>query len=54
LRALTSCRGAINGLVAEMLVARIQCHVIDGESKRPCEVKKAGEEVIAIVKSILR
>ncbi len=54
LQTLAACRGAMNGLMAEILEGHIRLHVVD--SKRPLgrEQAEAVEEVIDVLKTYLK
>lgn len=52
LQTIAACRGAINGLVAEVLEGHIRFHIVEEQNAK--EIKKAGEEVISIVRSYLK
>lgn len=49
---LASCRGALNGLMSEVVEGHIRDHIIDAESKKMAA--KSGEELIDIMKSFLK
>jgi DNA-binding FrmR family transcriptional regulator len=51
---LASCRGAFNGLMAEIVEGHIRCHVL-GEDTKPTSPKaQAADELIDLVKSYLK
>lgn len=49
----TACRGALDGLIAEVVEGHIREHVIDPEAPRADPHVKAAEELVAIVHSFL-
>ena len=52
LQALASSRGAITGLISEVLEGHIRFHIIEENNR--AHVKEAGEEVIAVIQSFLK
>ena len=54
LQAIAACRGAMNGLMSEVLEGHIRFHIVEEKKENFGEVKRAGEEVISIVKSYLK
>lgn len=54
LQQITSCRGAITGLMAEVLEGHIRMHVMDPDKKPTAAQSDAAEELIDIIKSYLR
>ena len=53
LQLITSARGAMNGLMAEVLEGHIRYHVVNPKEKPSSERMQAAEELIAIVRSYL-
>ncbi|HKW66196.1 MAG TPA: metal/formaldehyde-sensitive transcriptional repressor [Terriglobales bacterium] len=53
LQLITSARGAMNGLMAEVLEGHIRYHVVNPKEKASSERVKAAEELIEIVRSYL-
>ena len=50
LQLVSSCRGALNGLMAELIEGHLRFHVLDeGEKTRPSQ-REAADELIAVVK----
>jgi DNA-binding FrmR family transcriptional regulator len=49
---IASCRGALNGLMAEVIEEHMNEHVID--EKQPMKRKQAAEELLEILKTYLR
>ena len=49
---LSSCRGALNGLMAEVVEGHIQEHIVEAESKKLAA--ESGEDLIEIMKSFLK
>ena len=54
LRLITSARGAMNGLMAEVLENHVRYHVVNPKDRRDSERVRAAEELIEIVHSYLR
>lgn len=54
LQTIASCRGAINGLMSEVMEGHIREHVLDPGQKPTDGQMKAAEELIDIVKSYLK
>ncbi len=54
LQTIAACRGAINGLMAEVLEGHIREHIIDGTRKATAKETRAIEGLVAVVKSYLR
>ncbi len=53
LQTVTSARGALNGLVSELIEDHIRTHVVDGQ-RAPAPQRKAAEELVQIVRSYLK
>jgi DNA-binding FrmR family transcriptional regulator len=54
LQGIVACRGAINGLMAEVLEGHIRFHLLDPDSNPTSEQSSAAQELIDIVKTYLR
>ena len=54
LQTIAACRGAINGLMAEVLEGHVRCHVIDSRRKQTADQAEATEELIDLVNRYLR
>ncbi len=54
LQTIAACRGAINGLMAEVLEGHIRFHVVDPDVNPTSEQSKASQEVIDLVKTYLK
>ena len=52
LQLVAACRGAANGLMAELLEGHIRTHVIDPEGDAEC--RAAAEQVIDVVRAYLK
>jgi DNA-binding FrmR family transcriptional regulator len=53
LQLVASCRGALNGLMAELIDGHLRHHVLDGSQKvRPSQLK-AADELMSVVKRYL-
>jgi DNA-binding FrmR family transcriptional regulator len=51
---LASCRGAFNGLMAEIVEGHVRCHVLGEEAKANSPQAQAADELIALIKSYLK
>lgn len=49
---LASCRGALNGLMAEVVEGHIREHIVDEKNKK--QASESAEELIDIMKSFLK
>lgn len=49
---LSSCRGALNGLMTEVVEGHIREHIVEAENKK--SAAKSGEDLIEILKSFLK
>ena len=54
LQLIASCRGAINGLMAEVIEGHIQLHVIDPDHKPTLQQIEAAQELIDVVNTYLK
>jgi DNA-binding FrmR family transcriptional regulator len=54
LQTIAACRGAINGLMAEVIEGHIRFHVIDPNKKPTSDQAKAGQELMDVVRRYLR
>ena len=54
LQQIAACRGAINGLMAEVLEDHVRYHVIDPDADPESEQAQAAEQLIDILQSYLR
>lgn len=54
LQTLAACRGAMNGLMAELVEGHIRFHVIDPDRKPTVGQMEAAEDLVDIVKSYLK
>jgi DNA-binding FrmR family transcriptional regulator len=54
LQLIAGARGAINGLMGEVMEDHIRMHVIDGSREADAERVHAGEELIDVVRSYLK
>jgi FrmR/RcnR family transcriptional regulator, repressor of frmRAB operon len=54
LQTIAACRGAINGLMAEVMEGHVRYHVIDPKSKPTSEQAEAAEELIDLVNRYLK
>jgi DNA-binding FrmR family transcriptional regulator len=51
---IAACRGAINGLMAEVIEGHIRFHVVDPDSQPTSDHAKAAQELIDVVKAYLK
>jgi FrmR/RcnR family transcriptional regulator, repressor of frmRAB operon len=49
-----ACRGAINGLMAELIEGHIRFHVVDPNQEPTTEKARAAQELIDVVKAYLK
>jgi DNA-binding FrmR family transcriptional regulator len=54
LQLIAACRGAISGLMAEVVEGHIRHHVLDPEAKATTEQSDAAEELIDVLKTYLK
>lgn len=54
LQTVTACRGAMNGLMAEILEGHIRHHVLDPDGSSTTEQTAAAEDVIKLVRTYLK
>jgi FrmR/RcnR family transcriptional regulator, repressor of frmRAB operon len=54
LQTIAACRGAINGLMAEVMEGHVRYHVIDPKSRPTSKQAEAAEELIDIVNRYLK
>ncbi len=54
LQLIAACRGAINGLMTEVIEGHIRLHIIDPEHQPTSEQAQAAQELIDILKTYLR
>lgn len=54
LQTVTACRGAMNGLMAEILEGHIRHHVLDPDGNSTIEQESAAEDVIKLVRTYLK
>jgi len=54
LQTIAACRGAINGLMAEVLEGHVRFHVIDSRRKQTADQAEATEELIDLVNRYLK
>jgi DNA-binding FrmR family transcriptional regulator len=51
---IAACRGAINGLMAEVIEGHIRFHVVDPDREPTSEKARATQELIDVVKAYLK
>jgi DNA-binding FrmR family transcriptional regulator len=54
LQTIAACRGAINGLMAEIMEGHIRFHVVNPDRHPTSGQAKAAQEIIDVIKSYLR
>lgn len=54
LQTIAACRGAMNGLMVEILAGHVRYHVLDRRRKITPEQSESAEELIALLGSYLR
>lgn len=54
LQQVSACRGALNGLMAELIEGHIQFHVLDQEKEKNSSRAKAADELVDIVRAYLK
>jgi len=54
LQTVTAARGALNGLVAEMVEDHVRFHVLDPDEKLPAARSRAAEELIDVVRAYVK
>jgi DNA-binding FrmR family transcriptional regulator len=54
LQQLAACRGALNGLMAEVIEGHVRFHVLSPEAKTNAPEVAAAEELIEVVKAYLK
>lgn len=54
LQTIAACRGAMNGLMAEVLEGHVRYHLVDPDRKPASEKARAARELIEVVRSYLK
>lgn len=54
LNVVASCRGALNGLMSELIEGHVKEHVLDPRKKPTSEQNRATEQLLGIVKAYLK
>jgi DNA-binding FrmR family transcriptional regulator len=54
LQTVTAARGALNGLVGEMVEDHVRFHVLDREDKLPAKRARAVEELIDVIRAYVK
>jgi len=54
LQTIAACRGAINGLMSEIMEDQIRCHVLDPSRPPNPDQEKAAEMLVGVVKAYLK
>ncbi len=54
LQTIAACRGAMNGLMAEVLEGHVRFHVVDPDHEPTSDQAKATQDLIDVIKTYLR
>ena len=54
LQTIASCRGAMNGLMAEVLEGHVREHILSPEQKPTADQVEAAQDVISVVRTYLK
>ena len=54
LQTIAACRGAINGLMAELIEGHIRFHLVDPDTRPTSEQAKAAQELIEVINTYLK
>ena len=54
LQSIAACRGAINGLMAEVIEGHVRYHVVDPDKSPTSDHAKAAQKLIDVVKTYLK
>jgi FrmR/RcnR family transcriptional regulator, repressor of frmRAB operon len=54
LQLMAACRGALNGLMAEVMEGQVRFHVLSPESRKNSPQAQAAEELIDVVRAYLK
>ena len=54
LQTIAACRGAMNGLMAQVLEGHIRFHVVDPDKKPTPEQARATQELIEVIRTYMR
>jgi DNA-binding FrmR family transcriptional regulator len=54
LQSIAACRGAINGLMAEVMEGHIRLHVVDPERSPTAEQAAAVEQILDVIRAYLK
>ena len=54
LQLIAACRGAMNGLMAEVLEGHVRMHVLDPDKNPTSQQAKAAQELLDVVKAYLK
>jgi DNA-binding FrmR family transcriptional regulator len=54
LQLVAACRGALNGLMAELIEGHIKFHVLSPDGRKSASQDEAAEELIAVVRRYLK
>jgi DNA-binding FrmR family transcriptional regulator len=54
LQTIAACRGAMNGLMAQVLEGHIRFHVVDPKKKPSSQQAEATEELVDVIRTYLR
>ncbi len=54
LNTVVSCRGALNGLMSELIEDHVRFHVMDPDRKHGAKQRDAAEQLISVIKTYLK
>jgi DNA-binding FrmR family transcriptional regulator len=54
LNVVASCRGALNGLMSELIEDHVMMHVLDHQKKPSVEQARAAEQLLSVLKAYLK
>lgn len=54
LQTLAACRGALNGLMSEIIEGHIRCHIVDPSKRPTSEQAKATQELLDVLRTYLK
>jgi DNA-binding FrmR family transcriptional regulator len=54
LQQVAACRGALNGLMAELIEGHVRFHVLDGGNGKNASRTKAADELVDVVRAYLK
>ena len=54
LQRITACRGAIDGLLSQVLKDHVRFHIIEGSRHKGADPRDAGREILSVIEMYLR